>query len=305
MSRASLVAMLVAVEIAIVGIALYTVRGMGIAHVHAVDFVAKTFTPLEAGSSPRIEIDDPDSGVYVTASSDGLVHVRDLTSTHGAFFGSRSSIPQLDVKRTSDGVSISRAAMGAHFDFWWSERRIEVEIPSGSRLEIARCSGAHVTGVEGGVAVASQDGRITLTDLRGSIQAKSDDGSITATRVRGDNLVLQSADGRLRLEDVSASSLDAQTKDGSIEAHGLAIAAGAQHAVLHTGDGSIRVALASGADLTVDASTGDGHIDVDGNTASNGDSDSAQRTVRVGNGSGSLQLSSGDGSIHLTTNGAV
>ena len=75
--------------------------------------------------------------------------------------------------------------------------------------------------------------------------------------------------------------------------------------MLHTGDGSIRVALATGADLTVDASTSDGHIDVDGNAASNGDSDSTQRTVRVGNGSGSLQLSSGDGSIHLITNGAV
>jgi DUF4097 and DUF4098 domain-containing protein YvlB len=304
MSRASIVAMLVAVEIAIVGIALYTVRN--VASVHAAGFVAKTIAPLDAGSAPLVAIDDADSRVDVAPSSDGLVHVKDFTDVHGSFFGSHSSIAQLTVKRTTDGVSISRPSSGSvNVAFWWSERRIEVDVPGGSRLEIARCSGAHVSGVEGGVAVASQDGRITLTDLRGTIQAKSDDGSITATRVRGDSLVLQSSDGHLKLEDVSASSLDAQTRDGSIEAHGLAIAGGAQHAVLHTGDGSIRVALATGADLTVDASTSDGHIDVDGNAASNGDSDSAQRTVRVGNGSGSLQLSSGDGSIHLITNGAV
>ena len=304
MSRASIVAMLVAVEIAIVGIALYTVRN--VASVHAAGFVAKTIAPLDAGSAPLVAIDDADSRVDVAPSSDGLVHVKDFTDVHGSFFGSHSSIAQLAVKRTTDGVSISRPSSGSvNVAFWWSERRIEVDVPSGSRLEIARCSGAHVSGVEGGVVVASQDGRITLTDLRGTIQAKSDDGSITATRVRGDNLVLQSSDGHLKLEDVAASSLDAQTRDGSIEAHGLAIAGGAQHAVLHTGDGSIRVALATGADLTVDASTSDGHIDVDGNAASNGDSDSAQRTVRVGNGSGSLQLSSGDGSIHLITNGAV
>ena len=304
MSRASIVAMLVAVEIAIVGIALYTVRN--VASVHAAGFVAKTIAPLDAGSAPLVAIDDADSRVDVAPSSDGLVHVKDFTDVHGSFFGSHSSIAQIAVKRTTDGVSISRPSSGSvNVAFWWSQRRIEVDVPSGSRLEIARCSGAHVSGVEGGVAVASQDGRITLTDLRGTIQAKSDDGSITATRVRGDNLVLQSSDGHLKLEDVTASSLDAQTRDGSIEAHGLAIAGGAQHAVLHTGDGSIRVALATGADLTVDASTSDGHIDVDGNAASNGDSDSAQRTFRVGNGSGSLQLSSGDGSIHLITNGAV
>ncbi len=304
MSRASIVAMLVAVEIAIVGIALYTVRD--ISRVHAAGFVAKTIAPLDAGSAPLVTIDDVDSRVDVAPSSDGRVHVKDFTDMRGSLFGSHSSIAQLDVKRTSDGVAISRPGSGGvNVGFWWSERRIEVDVPSGTRLAIARCSGARISGVEGGVTVASQDGRITLTDLRGTIQAKSADGSITATRVRGDSLVLESSDGRLRLEDVTASSLDAQTRDGSIEAHGLAIAGGAQHAVLHTGDGSIRVALATGADLTVDASTGDGHIDVDGNAASNGGSDSTQRTVRVGNGSGSLQLSSGDGSIHLITNGAV
>lgn len=305
MSRSSLVAMLIAVEIAIVGIALYAIRD--VAHVHAAGFAAKTFAPLDAGSAPVVAIDDRDSRVDVATSADGMVHVKDLTDVHGALFGSHPSIAQLEVKRTAGGVSIARpdSGHGAYFGFWDSDRRIEVDVPSGARLEIARCSGARIAGVEGGVTVASQDGRITLTDLRGTIEAKSDDGSITATRVRGDSLVLQSSDGRLRLEDVSASSLDAQTRDGSIEAHGLSIAGGPQHAVLHTADGSIRVGLATGADLTVDASTNDGHIDVDGNAASNGDSDSAQRTVRVGNGSGSLQLSSGDGSIHLITNGAV
>ena len=51
MSRSSLVAMLIAVEIAIVGIAVYAVRG---AHsLHNADFVAKTIAPIDAGASPR------------------------------------------------------------------------------------------------------------------------------------------------------------------------------------------------------------------------------------------------------------
>ena len=90
MSRTSVVAMLIAIEVAIVGIALYAVRGIG--GVHAAEFAAKTITPIDAGASPRVEIDDPDSRVDVTASTDGLVHVTDLTHVHGAFFGGGASI---------------------------------------------------------------------------------------------------------------------------------------------------------------------------------------------------------------------
>ena len=51
MSRSSLVAMLIAVEIAIVGIAVYAVRG---AHsLHNADFVAKTIAPIDAGAFRR------------------------------------------------------------------------------------------------------------------------------------------------------------------------------------------------------------------------------------------------------------
>jgi hypothetical protein len=307
MSRSSLVAMLIAVEIAIVGVAIYAVRS---AHsLHNVDFVAKTIAPIDAGASPVIAVADADSHVVVAVSTDGLVHVKDLTSSRGAFFGDRLNVPQLEVKRTADGVSIMRPESNdssLHFQFGWFERRVEVDVPAGSRIDIARCAGAEISGVGGGVAVESQDGRIVLADLSGTINAKSDDGSISASRVHGDNLSLQSADGRLTLTDVSASSLDAQTKDGSIEARGLSITGGAQHAVLHTGDGSIRVALAAAADLTVDASTSDGKVIVDGQSYKNGgDGDSAQHTVKLGSGSGTLQLSSDDGSIHINTNGAV
>lgn len=304
MSRSSFVALLIAAELVIVGIALYAIRGMG--RVHAADFAARTIAPLDAGAAPQIDIDDPDSRVDVSVSSDGLVHVKDLTDLHGAFFGGPSSVGQLDVARTPAGVAIRRPHTGGlSLSFGSIERRIEVDVPSGSRLHVTRCSGARVSGIAGGVAVASQDGRIELTGLRGSVDAKSDDGAIVATDIRGDSVVLQSADGHLTLDDVSASSLDGQTKDGSIEARGLTIADGARRGVLRTDDGSIRVALVPDANLTVDASTGDGDIDVDGSTVNTGDGDSAQHTIRLGNGTGGLQLSSGDGSIHILTNGAV
>jgi hypothetical protein len=340
MSRASIVGMLIAAEVVIVGLVLYALGGArsgGIhgslfaAGMHGGDFVAKPVTPIAAGLSPRIAIDDRESRIVVAASNDGLVHVKDLTGIGGGWFSNHASTAQLDVKRTPDGVAISRpesnAGFGLHFDFGSFDRRVEIDVPAGSHIAIAGCAGADVAGISGGVAVRSQDGRIAFTDLSGTVEGRSDDGSITATRVRGDTLALQSADGRLSLNDVAVSALDARTNDGRIEARGLAIGGGAQpHAALHTDDGSIRIdgsfaaggsyeisttdgsirlGLAPNADLTVDASTGDGKILVDGSPFENSDGDSVRHSVKLGSGAGNLRLSSADGSIHILTNGAV
>jgi hypothetical protein len=340
MSRASLVAMLLAVEVLIAGMVVFVLGGSGrwstfhgplfAAGAHSIDFVAKPIAPLEAGSTPHIAVDDPESRIEVATSNDGLVHVKDLTSLHGAFFANHFSTPsQLEVKRTSDGVSISRPGshrFGMAFQIGSFTRRVEIDVPVGSHIDIARCAGANVAGIQGNVDVRSQDGRITLADLQGSVDGRSDDGSISATRVRGDTLALQSADGRLTLNDVAVSSLNARTNNGRIEARDLTIAGGSQpRATLHSDDGSIhadgsfaaggsyemstnngsiRLGLARDADLTVSASTGDGKVLVDGSSFENS-GDAVTHTVRLGNGSGSLRLSSGDGSIHIQTNGAV
>ncbi|HKU80723.1 MAG TPA: DUF4097 family beta strand repeat-containing protein, partial [Candidatus Tumulicola sp.] len=179
--------------------------------------------------------------------------------------------------------------------------------------------------VEGGVAVHSQDGHITLTDLRGTVSGNSDDGSVSAKHVRGDSLSMRSGDGHLSLDDVAVGSLEARTGDGRIEAHGLTVSGDAPKAVLHSddgsitldgslaaggsyevssNDGSIRVRLGPGTDLTVDASTNDGRVLVDG-AASDSPDDSAHHTVKLGSGAGNLRISSDDGSIHILTNGAV
>ena len=339
MSRASIVGMLVAAEIVIVGIALYAIGGGRVggfhgpvfaAGGHRADFAARAVAPIEAGQSPRIAVDDPESRIVIATSNDGLVHVKDLTSSSGAIFGDHVSVPQLDVKRTADGVTISRSDYngntGFHLIFGSFDQRVEIQVPAGSHVAIARCSGADVSGITGGVAVRSQDGHITFADLSGAVDGRSDDGWISATRVRGDTLALQSADGHLSLSDVAVTTLDARTSDGRIEARDIAISGARARAELHTDDGSvkvdgsfapggsyeistkdgsIRLGLGSNADLTVDASTGDGKILVDGSSFDNPDGDSMHHTVKLGSGSGNLRLSSGDGSIHILTNGAV
>ncbi len=294
--------MLVAAEIVIVGMALFAIghgRASLAAGLHHVDFAAAPISPLSAGAAPHVVVDDADSRVQVNVSSDSLVHVRDLTQIHGGVFSS-TTYPQLHVARTSDGVSIERArvpdlSIGI---FGFSTQRIEVDVPAGARLEIARCSGADVDGITGGVSVHSVDGHVTLADLQGDVDARSDDGYLKATNVHGDRLALASSDGHLTLDRVAVASLSANTRDGRIEAADLSVTS---DATLQTGDGSMHVSLAPNADLTINASTRDGHIYVDG--APTDDDDAAQRSIRLGAGTGRMTLTTADGSIHIKTNG--
>ncbi len=294
--------MLIAAELLIVGMAAYAVgRGGatlagGMRHV---DFAAAPVAPVAAGTAPHIVIDDAESRVGVAVSNDQLIHVRDLTQIRGAVFSS-GKYPRLSVTRTTDGVRIERP----HADtlsidiFGFSTQAIQVEVPPASRVEIARCAGADVLGVDGGASVHSLNGHVTLTDLQGPVDAQSDDGYIKATNVRGDRLTLQSMQGHLALRDVAVASLSATTHDGRIEADGLSVSA---NATLQTNDGSIRVRLAPNADTAIDASTGDGRIVVDG-TSLAGD-DAAHRTIRLGAATGTMKLATSDGSIRILTNG--
>ncbi|MBV8198603.1 MAG: DUF4097 family beta strand repeat protein [Candidatus Eremiobacteraeota bacterium] len=305
MSRGSIVAMLIAAELVVVSLAIYSLGGgMTLAGgMHRVEFTPAAIAPLAAGTTPQIVIDDSRSRVRVGVSSDALVHVRDLTEMRGAIFSS-GTYPQLRMTRTADGVRIERPwSPRIAFDlFGFSTQAIEVNVPSGAHVEIARCEGADVTGITGGVSVRSQDGHITLADLDGNVDARSDDGYLDARNVRGDRLAIESHDGHLALHDVAVGSLLATTRDGRIEAQGLSLVGERPDATLHTGDGSIKMYLSPNANLTVDASTGDGRIDVDG-SAARGDG-STQRTVRLGTGAGRMTVDTADGSIHILTNGA-
>jgi Putative adhesin len=306
--------MLVAIEVAIVAVALYAIGGLhwngsgwngqAFASMERVDFAARPIAPIDAGSSPHVAIDDPESRVAVNPSSDGRVHVNDLTNVHGTRFSSESSIPQLRVTRTADGVSIVRPPHERFFVFGLFssvEERIEVEVPAGSRVEISRCEGADVAGIAGGVSVRSQDGHVTLADLRGPVDAQSDDGYIEAANVHTDSLAMHSSDGHLTLQNVAAQTLQAHTDDGRVRVERLS---DLRNGTISSDDGSIDLELDAGADLTVNASTTDGSISVNGSTVERGDSDSAQHTVTLGKGTGALRVSTSDGSIHILTNGA-
>lgn len=285
-SRFGIIAMLLAAEVFVGGAILWAFGGgrgwsMTTRNLHSVSDRGKTYGPIDAGNAPHVVIDDPDSRVVITPSSDGKVHVTDDSRTWGLVWGP-SSRPPLSIDRTLDGVSIHRQSGPVRFAiFGMDMEHTEIALPVAAALDIRRCGGADVSGMNGSVAVQSVDGSIHLD-------------SINAT-----SLKIASDDGSLRLQSVQAPSIDASTHDGSIKATDLRVGGG----TLHSNDGSIRVALAT-SNLTVHAQTDDGSIRFNGSRVAQ-DGDSGTADYQVGTGGGSLQVSTQDGSIHISTNGAL
>ena len=310
MSRSSLVAMLIAVEVAIVGMA--RLRGARRSlRVHAAEFVAKTIAPIDAGASPRVAIDDADSRVDVAVSTDGLVHVNDLTSMHGAFFGGRLIVPQLDVKRvppTAFRFRVpGRATPAFTFNFGWfgtahRSRRSEPDRTSTSRAAPAPKSAAS--------PAAWRSHRKTATSRSPTCAARSTRRATTDRYRRracaATTCTLQSADGRLTLDDV-IGIVARRANQRRQHRSARTFASPAERSTRCCTPATARFGW-PWRPAPISRSThrpATAKLSSTVNRRKRGDGDSAQHTVRLGSGSGSLQLSSGDGSIHITTNGAV
>ena len=284
------IAILVAAEVAILGLAAYSIRGAASGGVFAAggtgaNFAAKTFAPISAGNAPRVTIDDPNSGVTIGVSNDGLVHVKDDTYFSGATLRSPHDYPQLNVTRDLNGVHITRPTYHEGWSmligFSNSRQHFEVQVPSAAAVIVDECDNAEVSDLKNGATIKALDGRVELTHIQGAIVAHTDDGHITA-------------------DDITSPSLDLSSNDGRIEVRNFTAVAGGTYNV-STRDGRIDVGFARGSGVTIDASTNDGAVRVDG--VRRHGSDSAQQSIRVGGGGSAMRVHSDDGSITITTNG--
>ena len=162
------------------------------------------------------------------------------------------------------------------------------------------------------------DGSINADDLQGTIDLNSGDGRIVASRLDG-QVKAHTGDGTIRI-DQAAGKVDADSGDGSVEVTGrldeLAVRTGdgpvrveatngsamKNEWRITTGDGRIALRLPSDFNASIDASTGDGRVHVDGiETPRSADESERRRVVgQLGSGGATLHLRSGDGSIDVT-----
>ncbi|MGZ3547730.1 MAG: DUF4097 family beta strand repeat-containing protein [Vulcanimicrobiaceae bacterium] len=310
-SRTALIVLLVAAEVLVAGTALSILRGhMGwTASAHGLHRLALTptvFPGVDAGAAPHVTVSVPDSRITVEASIDGQIHVTDQSSTRGNVFGTAGQIPPLRIQRTADGMAIERPPTNINFFMMIGsvDRGVRIALPPGATVEITRCTGADIRGLSGGVSVRSQDGSIRLENLTGDADLFSNDGRIAAVGIRSGRLAMESRDGPLTLDDVIVEQLTAITNDGRIRAHRLQLSGANAQAQVRSNDGSVNLHFTDAGNVKVQAHTSDGRIVVDGRSTNSEDSGATQATYTLGSGAGTLDVSTQDGTIAMTTNGA-
>jgi hypothetical protein len=177
----------------------------------------------------------------------------------------------VDVRNTSDG--------GLHLNFGSIGARVTVTVPAKAQIEASTGDGrVNVRDVEGDLSVRTGDGAIRLEHVNGAVDAQSGDGSIEIEGMIR-RLTARSGDGRVRVNAANAHPSSDWT--------------------LATGDGSVVLDVPEGFSAELDATTGDGRVEVRGLPFSGSSNARARRAARgqIGSGGARITIRSGDGSI--------
>lgn len=236
-SRTGIVAVLLAVEAFIAGGIPTQASSLHPEHYHAAESA-----DFDAGSAPHVLVDDSDSRIVVTPSSDGRVHIADQSETVGFVWRSSGKPSRLAIARTADGVSVTRPSGGSLgiAILGYDQARVSISVPPASFIDIKGCDGADLSGLRADtVSVTCQDGSLHISDLavrNGTLETA--DGSIRASLAPSDVTVhAVTGDGSLRFNGRRVRSND--ESDGAEGTFQLGSGSGRLEVGTH--DGSIRI----------------------------------------------------------------
>jgi hypothetical protein len=294
LSRGQVIAALLAAEVAIVCLAVVSIT--------SVHLPASFVTPTEArdAAGPRLVEDGPhrifDGGAHPALTVD--IGYADLTivaraaapidvsvSSSTAFGVFRVKSP---IEARSDGETIHISTSG---DPGWSigdDRMVTVIVPPETKVTVVKAGDIKASGLRA-EASFSTAGR----------------GSVTVDDYDAPSLHVESSDGRISLHQVVAAHLDANG-DGRVEGTGLQVRDGSVES-----NSRVSLGFASGADTLVTATTDDGRVRLAGfaaateaaSASTSRDDDASSQSVRLGAGTGHLDVHSSDGNISLSQEG--
>jgi len=274
----------------------------------------KTY-PISGRVEVRIRTDD--GNVRVVTSDQDQVEFRvkyDVSPWRLGF----SSDPHVDSDMKGHVVELNaRAGWGVGIGIGGRSMAIEVRMPKDADLQLETVDGrVDVASLDGHVVAHSVDGGIHVSQLTGTLDIRSTDGAITASSLKGD-VKLQTVDGS-----ISGSNLDgacvASTKDGAVHVSGrfdsldLRTGDGMVVARAESGsrmaspwriqsvDGAVRVALPSDLKANLDASTSNGHINVDLPIEARGTVSKTEFHGLLNGGGPAVMVQTADGSIDLS-----
>jgi hypothetical protein len=183
-----------------------------------------------------------------------------------------------------------------------TEVRFEAHVPPGCDVEVRTANGRIGLGGELGVCRArTSNGRIEVEASTRSLAAETDNGRIRAILAGRPEGAVELVSGNGRIEARGAmTDLTARTDNGRILAE--LTAPDLASAALRTGNGRIEVALPRDASVRIEAETGNGKIHQSFAGAAKVTGGKSRLSTEVGDASGLVDLSTGNGSITIEAN---
>jgi len=241
---------------------------------------------FDAGTHPALTVDIGYADLTIATGKASQIEVSaSPTTTHGFF---RSTAP---ITARVDGETIRIATTGGRRWSTGDDRMVTVLVPPETQVTVVNAGDIRANGLRAESSFKSIGlGSVTVEDYDAPGLVAASNGRISLYRVVAGRLDATSRNGR-----VDGTAL--QVRDGSVESSGrvtLGFATGADTLVTaETNNGKIRFA-----GFTSPASVATGH-----KSSEDGDDDSTSQTVRVGAGSGHLDVHSSDGNINLAQEG--
>lgn len=319
--RATLIAVLIGVEVAILVAMVNAVQGRGISWFPVAATAPVTVAgphighrprayQFPAGAHPAIIVDAAGVDVVVETQAVPQINVVMHEERSGPFSGKPQEISASDeggtIHVTSDDVQQTHV-------FGYEKLTLQIAAPPNTRVSVTDAGDVTLIGFRAATSLDSRDGAIEVRDFRGDLSAFSSDGRIDVTDADCSTLHATASNGRLVLTHVSAAQIDASSNNGRV----IGTAVQLHDGRVSSANGRVSLGFTAGADTTVTAATSNGRINVSGfpvvpaafvkpgGDASDSDDDDAPaaKTVRVGAGSGRLDVHTSNGSIDLSQEG--
>ena len=233
-----------------------------------------------AGAHPALTVDIGYADLTILAGETSQVDVSLRASTAYGVLRARAPITA-----RADGETIDIATADAGGWSTGDNRRVIVRVPPGTKVTVVDAGDIQATGLRAEASFKSIGrGSVTLDDYAAPALRIASNGRIGLHRIVAAHLDATSDDGRV-------DGTEMQVRDGSIES-----------------DGRVTLGLAAGTDTLVTAETSAGRISVSGFPAAaspttsrtsgdDGADEASSRTVRVGAGNGHLDVHASDGDI--------
>lgn len=255
--------------------------------------IATTMAPVPVVGHVHVRITADDGSVRVTTADVAQVEMQVQSSGYDVQ-------RDLDLSMTPHGSDVDIVAKTRNewhfFNFTRRSLHIDVRVPRDADVAVRSGDGSvELDAVEGNVDVRTGDGSVAVRGARGRIHLQTGDGSITGSDLDG-AIDASTGDGSVSLEG-RFDALAVETGDGRLTASAWPGSRVMQPWRLHTGDGSIALALPRDLGAHLDARTGDGSVHSSIPLAR---IDSSRAEGDLNGGGPPIVVRTGDGSIHLT-----